>query len=148
MDSKNVCLRLLAAESETAVQEIVDSVREMEDPDNWAAVDARESNFNVVTNQASTGGKAATELMTNMVDAILTKKAYKAGIDPKDREEAPQTMYDAVDRLVINLRGGKLVNADEGWLKDFASKNLVVGITGSRDSTRKGDRMALLYFRR
>ena len=137
MNSKAVCLALLAVESEKAVQEIVDSVPEMRDLANWGAIDARESNFNVVTNQASTGGKAATELMTNMVDAILMRRAYEQGIDPKDRKEAPRNMYEAVDRLVINLRGGRLVNADEAWLQDFASKNLIVGITGSRETTRK-----------
>lgn len=137
MDSKAICLALLAAESEEAVQKIIDSVPEMCDLTNWGAIDARESNFNVVTNQASTGGKAATELMTNMVDAILTRQAYEQGIDPKNRKEAPRSMYEAVDRLVVNLRGGKLVNADETWLKDFASKNLIVGISGSRETTRK-----------
>ena len=137
MDSKAICLSLLAADSEKAVQAIIDSVPEMRDQDSWAAIDARESNFNVVTNQASTGGKAATELMTNMVDAILMRRAYEQGIDPKDPKEAPQSMYEAVDRLVINLHGGRLVNADESWLKDFASKNLIVGITGSRETTRK-----------
>jgi hypothetical protein len=138
VDSKAVCLKLLAADSEKSVQEIIDAVPEMRDPANWGAIDARESNFNVVTNQASTGGKAATELMTNMVDAILMKRAYELGIDSKDRSKAPPTMYEAVDRFVVNLHGGRLVNADEGWLKDFASKNLIVGITGSRETTRKG----------
>jgi hypothetical protein len=138
VDSKLVCLHLLAAESEKAVQQIIDSVPEMRDTANWAAIDARETNFNVVTNQASTGGKAATELMTNMVDAILMRRAYELGIDPRDRSQAPCTMYEAVDRFIVNLRGGRLVNADESWLQDFAAKNLVVSITGSRETTRKG----------
>ena len=137
MLTKETCLKLLAAESEEAVQKVIDSVPQMADPANWAAIDGRDSNFNVVTNQASTGGKAATELMTNMVDAILMKKAYEQGIDLKNREEMPPTMYMAVDRLIENLRGGRLVNANEGWLKDFASKNLIVGITGNRETTRK-----------
>ena len=136
MNDKVVCLNLLNAESERAVQEIIDSVEEMKEPNNWTAIDNRESNFNVVTNQASTGGKAATELMTNMVDAILTKSAIQKGIDPKNRDQAPENMYEAVDRLVINLRGGKLVNADKIWLKDYSLKNLIIGISGSQDSRR------------
>ena len=136
MNEKSVCLELLRAESESSVQEIVNSVSEMADANNWAAVDARESNFNVITNQASTGGKAATELITNMVDAILIKRALQKGIDPKNRDHAPNNMYEAVDTLVTNLRGGKLVNADKVWLKNFSSENLIIGITGSRDSTR------------
>ena len=138
MNSKDICLKFLAAQSEKAVQGIIDATPEMQDAGNWGALDARESNFNVVTNQASTGGKAATELMTNMVDAILMRKAFEQGIDPHDRANAPRTMYEAVDELVVNLRGGKLVNADEGWLKDFAAKNLLISITGSRETTRKG----------
>ena len=136
MNGKAICLNLLNAESERAVQEIIDSVEEMKEPNNWTAIDNRESNFNIVTNQASTGGKAATELMTNMVDAILTKCAIQKGIDPKNRDQAPENMYEAVDRLVINLRGGKLVNADKIWLKDYSLKNLIIGISGSQDSTR------------
>ena len=137
MDSKKICFELLAAESESAIQDVVDTVPEMRDSANWAAIDDRESNFNIVTNQASTGGKAATELMTNMVDAILMRRAYQEGMDPKEPDEAPHSMYEAVDRLVKNLRGGRLVNADDDWLKDFASKNLVVGITGGKETTRK-----------
>jgi hypothetical protein len=34
---------------------------------NWHPLDDRETNFNVTSNQASDGGKALTELMTNMV---------------------------------------------------------------------------------
>jgi hypothetical protein len=43
-------------------------------------------------------------------------------------------MYGAVDRLIKRLRGGKLVNLDskDPWLKDFAQKNLLRGITGAR----------------
>ncbi len=136
MDSGLVCERLLRAESEEEVGEIISGTPEMRDAANWSPLDGRESNFNIVTNQASTGGKAATELMTNMVDAILLKRAHQQGIDPKDPAQAPRNMHEAVDRLVLNLRGGKLVNAPENWLKEFAERNLVVAITGHPDSTR------------
>ncbi|MEI9898922.1 MAG: hypothetical protein WDN31_00995 [Hyphomicrobium sp.] len=44
-------------------------------------------------------------------------------------------MYAAVDKLIHNLRGGKLVNLDpkDPWLRDFAQKNLVIGITGAKN---------------
>jgi hypothetical protein len=68
-----------------------------------------------------------------MVDAVLMKHAYLKGINPTDKN-APETMYEAVDKLIKNLRGGKLVNLGpkNPWLKDFASKNLVIGITGAK----------------
>lgn len=133
MNVKDVCLSLLAAESEADVQEIVKSVPEMQDRNNWQPLDKRDTNFNVTSNQASDGGKALTELMTNMVDAVLMKHAFQKGIDPKS-EDAPKTMYEAVDILVKNLRGGKLVNLEmnDPWLRDFAQKNLVIGITGAK----------------
>ncbi len=146
MDAKDVCLRFLNAESEADVQKIIESVPEMKDRDNWRPLDDRDTNFNVTSNQASDGGKALTELMTNMVDAVLMKHAFQKGVDPKGTD-APKTMYEAVDRLVKNLRGGKLVNLDpkDKWLREFAEKNLVIGITGAKS---KKEGVALLHLRR
>ena len=76
MNSRDVCFKLLAAESEIAVQKILESIPEMANPKNWQPLDGRETNFNITSNQASDGGKALTELMTNMVDAVLLKHAY------------------------------------------------------------------------
>lgn len=137
MNSKDICLRLLSAEAENAIDKIIESVPEMKSSKNWKPLDGRETNFNVTGNQASDGGKALTELMTNMVDAILLKRAYEKGIDPKDPKKAPSTMYKAVDVLIKNMRGGKLVNltANDPWLKDFAQKNLAIGITGAKSKS-------------
>lgn len=133
MDEKKVCLELLAAESEAEVDRIIKSIPEMLNPKNWKPLDGRETNFNVTSNQASDGGKALTELMTNMVDAVLLKHALQRGVDPK-APDAPSTMYEAVDRFVHKMHGGKLVNLDskDPWLKDFAQKNLAIGITGAK----------------
>jgi hypothetical protein len=136
MNSKDFCLQLLAAESEKAINELIASASEMQDSKNWKPLDGRETNFNITGNQASDGGKALTELMTNMVDAVLLKHAYQKGIDPKS-PTAPQTMYEAVDAFIKNMRGGKLVNlsANDPWLKDFAQKNLAIGITGAKSKS-------------
>ena len=83
LDARGICRRLLDAESEADVQTVIDSVPEMANPKNWRPLDNRETNFNVTSNQASDGGKALTELMTNMVDAMLMKHALLKGIDPK-----------------------------------------------------------------
>lgn len=133
-DTRELCLRLLACRSEADVQAILDASPELRNPKNWRPLDRRETNFNVTSNQASDGGKALTELMTNMVDAVLMKHALQRGIDPKG-SKAPQTMYEAVDKLIKPLHGGKLVNLDpnDPWLRDFASKNLVIGVTGAKN---------------
>ena len=135
MNSKKLCIEILTAESEEKVQAIIKRTPKMRDSENWVPLDKRDTNFNVVTNQAMTGAKAATELMTNMVDALLMKHAYIKGIDPQDKgEDVPRTIYEAVDKLINNLYGGKLVKADESWLRPYSEENLVIGITGSRST--------------
>jgi len=133
MKEKDLCLGLLAAESEAEVQKLIDSLPEMRSSKNWRPLDNRETNFNITSNQASDGGKALTELMTNMVDAILMKHAFLKGIDPKGKN-APTTMHKAVDLLIKPLRGGKLTSLDpnDPWIRDFAQDNLVIGVTGAK----------------
>ena len=132
MDNKEVCLQILNAESESAVSAIIASVPEFSDSGNWSPIDGRETNFNVVTNQASTGSKALTELCTNMVDAVLMKHAYQKGIAPTS-PDAPQSVITGV-RELVQLRGarsGVLAEVDDPkYLQEFAEKNLVIGVTG------------------
>ena len=144
MDSKEICLRILKAESENAVNEIVASVPELSDSENWHPIDGRETNFNVVTNQASTGSKALTELCTNMVDAVLMKHAHQKGIDPIG-PDAPQSVIAGV-RDLVQLRGarsGVLAEVDDRkYLQEFAEKNLVIGVTGG---TRRNESLCFTF---
>lgn len=132
--TKNLLFRILESENEADVQAVIDAEPFLRDPKNWRCLDGRETNFNVYSNQASDGGKALTELMTNMVDATLMKHAYLKKV-PLKGKDAPQTMYVAVDKLIHNMRGGKLENLDprDPWLRDFSQKNLVIGITGAKN---------------
>lgn len=134
MDSKALCLRILDAESERQVYDIVNDVPELLDTANWLPIDGRETNFNVVTNQASTGSKALTELCTNMVDAMLMKHAHLNSVDPLG-PEAPRSVIEGVRDLVRlpGARSGILAEVDaDSYLKEFAEKNLVIGVTGGR----------------
>ena len=128
---KKLGLQLLRAESEDEVSKILESDSMMSDGKNWQTVDHRDTNFNIITNQSSTGGKAATELITNMVDAMLMKRCREKNIDPKS-EDAPPTMYRAVDVFVENMNGGRIINADENWLRKYSMENLMIGVTGTQ----------------
>ena len=134
MNSKEACLQILHAESEAKVSEIIASVPELADRDNWHPIDGRVTNFNVVTNQASTGSKALTELCTNMVDAVLMKHAHEKGVSLTG-SDAPKSVIEGV-RDLVQLRGarsGILAEVDSPrYLQEFAQKNLVVGVTGGR----------------
>ena len=126
-------LDLLYANTVKEVDKIIQRHSGMSDPRNWRPLDGRDTNFNVIRNQSKNGGKAATELITNMVDAMLTKRCKEEGIDPKSKN-APQTMYDAVDKFVMKLNGGKIIKADGTDLRKYAEQNLVIGIVGSKSS--------------
>ena len=144
MDSREVCFRLLDCESEGAVDQVIAAVPELSDPANWHPIDGRETNFNVVTNQASTGGKALTELCTNMVDAVLMKHAHLKGINPTG-PDAPSSVITGV-RDLVELRGarsGILAEVDNRrYLREFAEENLVIGVTGG---TRQGTAMCFTF---
>ena len=132
MTSEDLCMALLRAESETAVGDVLAEVS-ADGELKWHPLDNRETNFNVVTNQASTGAKALTELCTNMVDAILLRHAYDAGLDPTSGT-VPQSVTAAV-RELVGLRGassGILAEVDDpAYLREYAESNLVIGVTGS-----------------
>ena len=144
MNSQDLCLRLLHAESEHEVIGITESDPDLSNGDNWLPIDGRNTNFNVVTNQASTGSKALTELCTNMVDAVLMKYAYERGV-PLTGLNAPQSVIEGV-RYLVQLRGshsGVLAEVDDPkYLQEFAEKNLVIGVTGG---TRRGDSLCFTF---
>lgn len=135
MTSEELCIALLHAESEAEVTGVLEEVGSSAGTVSWHPLDGRETNFNVVTNQASTGAKALTELCTNMVDAILLRHAYAAGIDPTS-DEAPRSVTEAV-RELVRLRGapsGILAEVDDpAYLREYAEANLVIGVTGADD---------------
>ena len=124
----NLGIRLLRAELAADVRDIVAADSALSNPGNWHPVDNRDTNSNVITNQATNGGKAATELITNMVDAMLTKLCMEKGIDPKG-PKAPKNMYEAVDRFVDQLNGGRIIKATREWKRKYARENLTIGIT-------------------
>lgn len=135
MTSEEFCIALLHAESEAEVTDVLRDVGSSAGAVSWHPLDDRETNFNVVTNQASTGAKALTELCTNMVDAILLRHAYAAEIDPTS-DDAPQSVTEAV-RELVRLRGapsGILAEVDDpAYLREYAEANLVIGVTGADD---------------
>ena len=144
MSDCDLCFRILHAESESEVDDIISSDDSLSNADNWYPVDGRDTNFNVVTNQASTGSKALTELCTNMVDAVLMKHAHEEGIELTG-SDAPQSVIAGVRDLVRlpGARSGILAQVDdERYLREFAEKNLVIGVTGG---TRRNQSLCFTF---
>src|SRR5437868_5728375 len=64
----------------------------------WVPLDLNESNFGVIENQQSSPIAALIEKITNSIDAILMRKCYEAGIDPKS-VAAPKSMEEAIAKF-------------------------------------------------
>ena len=63
--------------------------------ENWKPLGANRNNYGVVKNQQSSPIAALVEKITNSIDAILTKKCFEFGINPKSNK-APESMDSAV----------------------------------------------------
>lgn len=144
MNFEKICFSILEAQSEAKVSDLISSVSNLNIPGNWRPIDNRETNYNVVTNQASKGSKALTELCTNMVDAILMKATLEKGIDIFG-PDAPSSMIEAIrDNVKIHgMLSGIIAEVDDiRYLREFAEKNLIIGVTGG---TRKSESICLTF---
>lgn len=109
MDNYALCYRLLKAESEADVEEILKKAGYMaDDPNLWQPFGGFGMNLNQINNQQSDATAAMVEKLINSIDAVLMAECYQAGIDPKG-SEAPRTMAEAVDRL-FKVKDGRLEN--------------------------------------
>lgn len=99
MNNKELFLSLYNAGNEKEVEKLFnDYSHVLDNPQNWYLLGDIDSNFGVIENQKSSSIDALIEKITNSIDAILMKKAYESGIDPKS-SNAPRTMDEAVARF-------------------------------------------------
>tara|TARA_R110000751_G_scaffold48931_1_gene108731 strand:- start:24211 stop:26673 length:2463 start_codon:yes stop_codon:yes gene_type:complete len=89
-------LELFTAKDEEELTEIIEKYPSIFSDENWKALGDNRSNYGVVKNQQSNPIAALIEKVTNSIDALLTKKCYEAGIDPKSAK-APQSMEEAIE---------------------------------------------------
>ena len=71
--------------------------------DNWRPYGDDESFYGVIENQQASPIPALVEKITNSIDAILMRRCYEAGIDPKSAK-APRSMQDAIKRFFPNAK--------------------------------------------
>ncbi|WP_414617892.1 hypothetical protein [Dyadobacter sp. 32] len=96
MDLEFLFKTLFTAKTETEVDEFIKSQPDVFIHGNWYPLGAIASNYGVVENQQSNPIAALIEKITNSIDAILTKRCWELGIDPKS-SSAPRTMEAAVE---------------------------------------------------
>jgi len=86
---------LFHADREAAVAAVVNRHSEFADPANWKPYGGTKSYFAVVENQQASPIPALVEKIINSIDAILMRRCYEEGIDPRSAQ-APRSMDDAV----------------------------------------------------
>lgn len=94
---KDLFLKLYSSKTENDVLDLIcNHSSSLNDPTNWSPLDNNTSNFGVIENQQSSPIAALIEKITNSIDAILMRKCFEAGINPKSTE-APMGMEKAIE---------------------------------------------------
>lgn len=86
---------LFASSTEKALDSVIQAKPIFHNSQNWRPYGDNESNFSVVENQQANPVAALVEKLTNAIDAMLMKKCYEQGIDPRS-QVAPKNMHDAM----------------------------------------------------
>lgn len=93
--NRELFFKLYRSATEEDVSIVIASHPEIFKEENWFPLGGDENKFPIVRNQQSNPIAALVEKVTNSIDAILVRKCYEAGIDPKS-PEAPISMEEAI----------------------------------------------------
>lgn len=121
---RNLCLRLLHAETEEEVVSILKESGYWDDLGAWRDYGDIPNNRSIVGNQQSEPVAALVEKVVNSIDAVLTAECHRRGIDPTSAQ-APRTMHEAV-AVLLSVPGGRI--------RDLTA----------RERTQLGDRIQLV----
>ena len=127
--SREMLQKLLEAVSTDEVQDIIRSYK-FTDGD-WQHYGNREKNWDIVSNQQSKAVGALTEIITNSIDAVLSRKAYESGIEDLTGDQAPQSMQDAVARF-YDVIEGNLSSLEPRQLTSLAEESILIGVKRKR----------------
>lgn len=101
ISTQDIFCRLFWAKDEEELQSFIIDNPTIFRINNWKPLGGNFSNYGVVKNQQSNPVAAIIEKVTNSIDAILTKKCYELGVDPKS-DESPQSMDEAIEKFFPN----------------------------------------------
>lgn len=123
--NKATLLELLKCQTAEEIEKIIK--KEKLDEEGWLFYGGRSNNVGTVDGQMHDADNALMEKVTNSIDAILMRRCYEEGIDPRDKNTAPKTMAEAIDRFF----GGKEKLREKR--SEFAKEWLRVTAEGKRD---------------
>ena len=124
--NKEILLKLLAAKTAEEVKSIVNSDSFFASCD-WESYGGRPNNVGTIDGQMREADNALMEKITNSIDAILMRRCYEEGIDPKDHKNAPKNVAEAVNKFF----GGKDKLREKR--SEFAKEWLRISAEGRRE---------------
>jgi hypothetical protein len=134
--SESMALGFLKADSEAKVKALMSKIPEMNIAENWRPYGGKDKNWDRIGAQQTNPVGALTEKLTNSIDAVLMKLCMLSGLEPRDAK-APKSMLHAVESLIKDVEGIKVIEGRIAWLDDeqrrsLARKYIRVAITGSK----------------
>lgn len=96
--SKTIFELLYNAQTEESVDDVIKNNLDFFKQDNWTPFGGDEKYFGIVRGQQSSPIAALVEKVTNSIDAILMRKCYESGVDPKS-SQAPRKMEEAINKF-------------------------------------------------
>ena len=96
--NKELFFGLYNAKTEVDVDAVIVNHPEVFGDENWFPLGGDEKMFGIVRNQQSSPIAALVEKVTNSIDAILMRKCFESGVDPKS-PHAPMTMEEAIQKF-------------------------------------------------
>ena len=98
---KQLFTELYSAKTEDDVDKVINNHSDIFKQENWAPLGDNENNFAVIENQQSNPIAALIEKITNSIDAVLMRKCWEVGINPKSGQ-APKSMEEAKAKFFAN----------------------------------------------
>jgi hypothetical protein len=118
-ENKKMLLKLLKANATDEIGRIVQTDDFFKNV-KWPSYGGFSNNSGTVEGQMKVAENALLEKVSNSIDAILMRKCWEQGINPKDKTKAPYSMSDAIQRYFggrNNLRKNRSQIAKESlWL--------------------------------
>jgi hypothetical protein len=124
-NNKKIFLDLIKCQTSEEIEKIIK--QEKLDEQGWLFYGGRSNNVGTIDGQMHDADNALMEKVTNSIDAILMRRCYEEGIDPRDKNTAPKTMAEAIERFF----GGKEKIREKR--SEFAREWLRVTAEGKRD---------------
>ncbi len=125
-DQQDLCSKILACETAEEIRALIDQTEYFKNG-NWLPYGGRSNNSGVITGQMKEPENSLIEKITNSIDAILMRKCMEDGIDPRDQENSPQNMEQAIKRY---FGGREHIRTQRS---DLAKQLIRLSATGRKD---------------